>query len=765
MRDSRRKEQIILGFVLAAATFAVFGQTLGYGFVFDDQAYVVENRHVHALTAENLRWAFTGVHGANWHPVTWVSHMIDCELYGLKPAGHHLSNLLWHAANVLLLFGLLLRMTGSVWKSGFVAGLFAVHPLHVESVAWVAERKDVLSTFFWIATTWAYVRYAERPGVGRYVPVVVLFALGLMSKPMLVTLPFVLLLLDYWPLRRYRAFKVQSSKFKAGAQITDTQHLTPDTGSKSTSTRMIVLEKAPLFALAAASSIVTYWAQQKQGTVMTADWIPLGLRAENALVSYVKYALKMFWPSGLAAYYPHPKGSLPIWQVVGSAVLLVLITVFVIRAGKPRPYLVVGWLWYVGALVPVIGLVQVGGQAMADRYTYVPLIGLFIMAAWGIPDFLKGQKRRSDTPTPHTPTLAALAILVVSALAAGAFLQARHWESNLTLFARAVEVTSGNALAHNNLGLALAERGSTREAIRHYREAIRINPQYADAHYNLANTFARQGRNDEAAAEYSEALRIDPGHRNASLGMANLLAGQGKGERAAAYYAEALERNPEDAEAHYNLGVILARQGKTDEAVSHYEDAIRIDPDYAEAHNNLGMLFLERGEIDEAISHLTEALRIKPNYAKAHYNLGMALANRGELDEAITHFSEAAKISPDYAEAHNNLGSALAARGRIQEAADHFSRALEIKPRFAEAHLNLGMALSSLGNLDEAVSHYSEAARIKPDYADAHKNLAVALYLQGKYAEAWKEVDLCRKYGGTLHPDFVRALSQKMAEP
>jgi len=679
--------------VTAAAYWPVFGN----GFVFDDVPYLVENPNLRdGFTADAVQWAFTSFRCANWHPVTWLSAMLDVSLFGLSPAGHHAVNLLFHLANTVLLLLLFRRITGSLWKSAFVAGLFALHPLHVESVAWIAERKDVLSTLFWLLGIWAYVRYAEKPSVRRYVLVAAIFALGLMAKPMLVTLPIVLLLLDFWPLRR---LSLGGSAKKGGP--------TP---------AKLILEKAPLLALSAASSLITYFAQQSIGAVVQLQKFPIGLRIENALVSYVAYVWKMIWPAGLAAYYPYPAHGIPAWQALGAALVLVGVSVFVFRQAKSRPYLAVGWLWYLIALMPVIGIVQVGEQSMADRYTYVPLIGIFLMIAWGVKangrstsaqasadkggERASGRSRTTQSPSlpvTQSPILSGIAVVVLAALGVCTSLQARYWQSDYTLFLRAVNVTSDNKLARNNLGIQLEAQGKPDEAIVQYQKALEIDPNYADARLDLGNALFSQGKVEEAVKEYSAILKADPENKKASIGVANALAKKGRGDVAASEYAKILESDPNNADAHYNLGLMLSKQGKLDEAAEHYRKALDINPNYAKAHNNLGTLLTQQNKPDEALPHYQEAIRIKPDYAEAHCNLGIVLAGQG--------------------------------------------------------------------NVPEAAQHFLAAVRIKPDYAEAHASLALAYFLTERYAEAWKEVRLAERYGIPPDPRFLRALSEKMPEP
>jgi Tfp pilus assembly protein PilF len=578
----------------------------------DDPAYISENPQVAAgLTWQGLVWAFTTGHADNWHPLTWLSHMLDVQLFGVTPGPHHLTNVVLHIANTLLLFGLLHRMTGQVGRSAVVAGLFGVHPLHVESVAWVAERKDVLSTLFGLLTLWGYVAYVRQPRVARYLVVVLLLALGLMAKPMLVTLPFVLLLLDFWPLGRLAGGAGTAGRPESAALIDPRSAL------------KVVWEKVPLLGLTLASSIVTFVAQQRGGAVIGFEVLPLGQRVANALVSYVAYIGKMLWPTRLAVIYPYPH-SLPIWWVIGSLLGLIGVSVLVIRAARRAPYLPVGWLWYLGTLVPVIGLVQVGIQSMAaDRYTYVPLIGLFIILAWGIPDLLTRWSYRHIA----LPIGAGLVLVACSITAS---VQVQYWKNRTALWERAVDVTKGNYLAHNNLGNVLAQMGKTDEAIAHYAEALRIKPGLAEAHNNLGFTLAGRGRADEAMTHYAEALRIKPDY----------------------------------VEARSNLGVALATQGRVDEAIQELREALRMAPNDAEVHANLAEMFVRKGQVTESARHYSEAIRLNPGDPDTHFRLGLILADQGKLEDAARHFEAAVTLNPRFQRARQALDDLTSRRSR-----------------------------------------------------------------------------------------------------
>jgi len=546
--NNRRKEFIIkhrdilvcLFFVMA--TLAVYWQVQTCNFVFDDIQYVTGNRHIQEdFTLENIIWAFTTIHASNWHPLTWLSHMLDHHFYGMNSGWHHLTNLFLHIANTLLLFLVFRKMTGCLWQSGFVAGLFALHPLHVESVAWVSERKDVLSTFFWMLTMWSYIWYVENPVVHRYILVVLFFALGLMSKPMLVTLPFVLLLLDFYPLNRVQFKQVDGS---ANAQ------------RKSIALHLI-LEKIPLFVLVVMSSAVTFYAQKKGGAVGSLEIYPFKVRIANALVSYVKYIGKMIYPSKLAVLYPHP-GMLPWWNIVGACILLVSISFLAIRIVKQSPYFAVGWFWYLGTLVPVIGLVQVGRQSMADRYTYVPLIGIFIIIAWGLPELVAQWRYRNIW-------LATLGTVVLTILMAMTWKQVGYWKNSITLFEhtlKILKITSNNDVAHYNLGKYLEKQGRTAEAIEHYLQALQIKPDFVEAHNNLGLALEKQGRIEEAIEQYLQALRIKPDNEKAHNNLAIAFFRKGNIEGAIAHFREALRINPDQNDIKYNLKQVLMMQQK-----------------------------------------------------------------------------------------------------------------------------------------------------------------------------------------------------------
>jgi len=572
--------------VLAAITFAVFGQTLHHEFVnYDDDDYVYANPVVaQGLTRKGIAWAFTHVHASNWHPLTSLSHELDCQLYRLNPGGHHLTSVLLHIATVIALFLVLRAMTGALWRSAFVAAVFAIHPLRVESVAWVAERKDVLSGLFFMLTIGAYVRYARRPWLlARYGLVVLLFALGLMCKPMLVTLPLILLLLDYWPLQR---------KESAGK---------------------LALEKLPLLALSAVSCAVTLLVQHE--AIQSTGVFSLPVRFVNALLACEIYLRQMIYPAGLAAYYPYSRHGVPGLETAIAAMLSAVFSVVAWRMRRTQPWLLTGWAWYLVMLIPVVGIVQVGGQAHADRYTYLPQIGIYVGLTW-----LVAKWRLSRV------ALTGLMAGVLAVLMACAWKQSAYWQNSESLWTHTLACTTDNCLANYNLGLALEYKGRLNEAINHYRMAVEINPNYAEAHNNLGTALFQQGKTDAAIPHFQEALKI----------------------------------KPHFADAHYNLGNALLQNGDADEAITQFQAAVQIDPGYAPAHNNLGDALLQKGSLEEAIAQYQTALQINPDNANAHANLGIAFQQIGRMDEASTHLEKALQIDPAKPAFQNNLAWFLA---------------------------------------------------------------------------------------------------------
>jgi tetratricopeptide (TPR) repeat protein len=578
---SKNKRILMISIFLASATLLAFWQVNNCDFIsYDDPNYVTENHQVqHGITLEGIRWAFTTNQSSNWHPVTWISHMLDVQLFGLQPRWHHLTNLLFHIANTLLLFFVLHRMTKARWESAFVAALFALHPLHVESVAWVAERKDVLSTFFWMLTMGAYCLYVERPGLQRYLLVVLFFALGLMSKPMLVTLPVVLLLLDYWPFRRFQqTTSEQEIRTAVNKPVSGDKQKGKSLKKHSTYQwaliRPLLREKIPLVALTVLSSIVTYSVQQKGGAMQV---LPLSALVSNAFVSYVAYIAKTIWPSDLAIFYPYPL-SLPAWQVLGSVLLLTAITITVIWKSVRIPYLAMGWLWYAGTLVPVIGFVQVGVQARADRYTYVPLIGLFIIVAWGISELSQNWRYRKEA-------LIASSIAALACFCIVSWTQVRYWQNSFTLFDHALNVTDNNYIAYFNRGSVNSRLGNYRQAIADYDKAIEINPLNVDGYNNRGNAYSRLGNYRQAIGDYDKAIEVNPNNIDVYNNRGNTYLLLGNYNQAIGDYDKALSMDPKNAKVYHNRGLAYSRLGNNMQAIEDLKTAARLG--YQAAQNTL----------------------------------------------------------------------------------------------------------------------------------------------------------------------------------
>ena len=609
-RGSFRRIDLLVTLGLVAVTLAIYGQVLTHQFInYDDDNYIWNNPIViDGLTLNGIRWAFTTFHSASWHPLTWLSHMLDSQVFGLNAGGHLLVNALIHSANTFLLFLFLKRVTGATWRSAIVAALFALHPLHVESVAWAAERKDTLSTFFGLLCLLAYVRYVERPSWWRYAFVAGWLALGLMAKAMLVSWPFILLLLDYWPFRRLEYRPVDWIKGFAKAWL------------------RLFREKVPLFCLAAASMVLTYIAQVRWGAVADLRDVSLPWRLAHALVSYAKYLLLTFWPQGLVIYYPSSPHVAPAWEWGAALLLLSTITAVALRSARSRPYLIVGWLWFLGMLVPVIGLVRAGDQAIADHFTYFPLVGLFIALVFGLADLAKTWRLGRVS----IATAAAVIILLLAFLTT---VQISRWRDSETLYRYVLSVSPNNAVVQNNLGSALGERGKHVEAIPHFAEAVRIRPNYFDA---LTN--------------WGQALRE-----------------QGKAAEAVGFFQRALKLKPDSGKTHWQLGVALEDQQKHDEAMQQFYEAIKLAPRDFVMRANFGWKLAAQGKLAEATEQLNEALRLDPNSAEAHHNLGLVLFASGKEEEGIREFSTAIRLKPDLTVARDSLERAQAQINARQE--------------------------------------------------------------------------------------------------
>jgi tetratricopeptide (TPR) repeat protein len=650
----RKRPNIWVCLILATLILAVYSQVIHYDFVsLDDTVYVTANRHVKSgISPEGFLWSFRTTDCGNWHPLTWLSHMVDVESYGLHAGSHHLTNVLFHTVNTLLLFFLLRSMTGALWSSVFVAAFFALHPLHVESVAWISERKDVLSTFFGLLTLISYMRYTQQRSRSGYMLVLLFFMLGLMVKPMLVTLPFVLLLLDYWPLGRIKI----SSTFRL--QSSDQQF----------SVFSLLSEKIPFFLFTAASCVVTYYAQQSGGAVMTFDTLPLGLRVSNAVVSYVAYIGKAFWPVHLAIFYPYPD-SYAVWKIAAAAVLLTGVFILVIMQIRRRPYMAVGWLWYFGTLVPVIGLVQVGNQALADRYTYIPLIGLFILIAWGATDIF-GRWRINRIFSAVT------AVILILALSAVSNMQVRHWANNITLFSHAVKVTRNNYLAHLSLGKALYDAGRDRQARQHYTDALRINPNSTHAHVNIGSGLLAQGKIGEAMDHFNKAVQLNPDFAEAHNNLGLALVRIGKIENSIPHFRQALKINPEFTNAMINLNVATAINDKINRAVRCMRASLRIDPLGADFDSKMVELSSRKRDVFYAVEKYRKALSKQPGFIELdRKNPAAVAAVMQEYEGLLPLLLEKIKLQSTGAEAYYHVACIYARKGRFHESNKWINRA------------------------------------------------------------------------------------------
>jgi tetratricopeptide (TPR) repeat protein len=617
---------ILAALALVALTLCVFLPVRHFDFVnWDDPGYLTENPVVQGgLSWSNAAWAFTTTHEPYWHPVTWLSHMLDVSLFGMDPGWHHVTNLVIHLGSTLILFAVLRRMTRETWKSAFVAAIFAVHPLHVESVAWLAERKDVLSTLFLAATIWLYVRYVERPGIARYLAVVIAYAFALMAKPMVVTLPLALLLLDVWPLGRV---------------------------SRSQGWLKAIVDKVPLLIMAIGTSVTTVIVQKNVGAVAGLNALPLRSRLANALAGYITYLWRTIWPAHLAAFYP--LHAYPWWVTVLCALLLGVLTAVAFLLRARQPYLLVGWLWFVIAVAPVIGLVQAGEQATADRFMYVPMVGLTLIAAWGGSGLLRriGVGARG---------IAIVSLTLIAASALTARVQAGYWVDSLTLWQHAAQVTDGNYVAYEKMGEAFRDRGQFDQAAANYEQSLRLappgSPVYdATIQNSLGLVRIRQGRADEAAAHFAEAVRLNPGFAEAQSNFGNALAAQGRYDEAIEHYRAALAIKPDFQEALIGTGGSLVRAGRPAEAVAPYREALRIDPQSPQAHNGLGSALSLLHRDDEAMAEFNRALELKPDLPSAHLNIAIVLLRRGDVEGARRRLETALSIDPSYEPARNVL--------------------------------------------------------------------------------------------------------------
>ncbi len=651
---------LAIGLLIIATTLVYFPVMDAEFIDLDDDVYVTDNPWIQqGLNWASISWAVTSFREGVWNPMTWISFMVDFELFGLNPAGYHLTNLVLHVGSVVLLVGVLYRMTGAFWPSLMVAALFALHPLNVESVAWVTERKNVLSTWFWMLSLWAYLEYMRKPVWQHYVGILGFLILGLMSKQVLVTLPCVLLLLDCWPLGRlgenWRAFR---------------EHLP-----------RLVLEKLPLFTTVIGAGLLTLIAADWDDALPGLERLSLGARLANAPLAYALYLKKMAWPTSLTVFYPHPGETMSPLAVAGAILVLAAISLGVWWRRQSR-YLVVGWLWYLGTLVPVSGLIQVGGQSMADRHTYIPAIGIFIMLIWGVAELAQALRLRSAWPA-----MAGLCLVVSMTVAAHR--QVGYWKDSITLFEHTVSVTDDNYLVYNNLGTALLERGRVDAAVESFRRVLEMRPHSDRGLYNMALVLRAQGKMEEAAHHLARAIQSNPNMAEAYNNLGIILAAQERPEDAITLFREAIAINPRLEQGHTNLGTALISQGLVNEALVHFRNAVGLNPYKAKFHNNLGAVMDLQGRSREALSHYQRALELSPDSVLTYLNMGKTYMNLGNLDEAAIHFAEAIRIESDLVDAHFHLGLVKASQGRFQEAIVRFQKVLRLDPAHPEAQQNL----------------------------------------------------------------------------
>ena len=685
--------EVLVCLFLVLVTLVVYLQVGTFEFInYDTDLYVYDNRQVKAgFTKTSIAWAFTTFHAYNWHPLTWLTHMVDVQLFGMDSGRHHLTNVFIHIMNTLLLFGILRRMTGDLWQSSLVAALFAIHPLHIQSVAWVAERKDVLSTFFGFLAVGSYLQYVRGRRLGWYMPVLISFVLSLMCKPMLVTLPFVLLLLDYWPLKRLH-FQMHREGSSASLQMPTKVYL--------------VVEKIPLFIFSTVSCIITFYAQRAGGSIASTDLFPLHIRVINALNSYIGYIGKMFWPSKLSIIYPYNKIFLS-WQIWASCLLMVSISLLAIKYYKSRPWFLVGWLWYLGTLVPVIGLVQVGSQALADRYTYVPLIGLFIIIAWGLHELSQRWRYKE------------LCFVIILLAISGTLMvvsrqQVRYWKNGVTLFKHAINVTENNSYAQNILGHGLLMEGKIIDAIKHLKRSSEANPRYSKVHNNLGVALAQQGDTEGAINCFQNALQINPNY----------------------------------ADAHNNLGVALRGKGQTALAANHFSAAIRLSPAYAEAYNNLGILLLNQGKYKTASTYFKKALEENPDFIRARENLKRVSTDIEEFQKDITILQLERKKQPRNAQICLDLGNLYKQHGDLSAAAKQYQNALSLQPDLLPALKNLAIIQAARGKYDNAIELFEDIIVRKSESVEPYYYIAAIYSRQGKINQSihWLKKAVAKGY-------------------
>ena len=686
----QKHPKTILCLALCILTIAAYWPVKNYPFInYDDGPYVYDNSHVKSgLSIQNIIWAFDIAADEDkhyWHPLTSISHMIDIQLFGLNPHMHHLSNLFFHTLNTILLFLVFSLMTGDAWKCFFMATLFAIHPMNIESTAWIAERKNLLSTMFWMLTMLAYIFYAKKPAFSRYLLVFLAFGCGLLAKPILVVLPFVLLLMDFWPLKRTKWADVINTRNNH-----DNIVLPKSTFGKMSNSHLI-LEKTPLLLLSFMTFYLSMVTLQGKSEVINTAIVPLMLRIENAIVSYVIYLKKMIWPIDLAFFYPFPD-AVPTWQTIGAIIFLCLMTYLATIRLKTKPYLIIGWLWFLGVLFPASGLIQ-GGHwpALADRWAYVPLIGIFIIFAWGVPDILpKWRYRRTVLSVSATCLIIFFLCVTRNQLA--------YWADSYTLFNRAIAVTENNFLAYSLVGKELIKTEDYKTAEKYFLTALRIKPDYADTRHDIGHVAYQNKEYDKALKYYRQALLFRPSDAKIMCIIADLLIKNGNLDEAIDYYSEALVLNPSVPDIYNKIGMVFYIKQAYEKARQKFKMAVRLNPEFYEAYYNLGLVALKQGKLNDALNNYKEAISINPNYTDALKSLGDLLFSRGHMADAFKYYSQVVQINPEDAKTHYNIGVILYQQRQIQAADDHFYKAVQLDASYEKARVALAMTRNILGS-------------------------------------------------------------------
>jgi protein O-mannosyl-transferase len=690
-------QQTFIYFFLITVILAVYWQVTSFEFInLDDPLYVIGNQSIrHGINPESIKWAFSSVeYASNWHPITWISHALDIQFFGMNPGMHHLTNVIFHIVNTILLFIVLEKMTGALWRSAVVAALFALHPLHVESVAWISERKDVLSTFFWLLTMLGYIWYIQQRTVLRYLVVILSYILGLLSKPMLVTLPFILLLLDYWPLNRLETIQKVDIRSSHGNDIV---------GSGGWWSRLstLILEKIPLILCALISCGVTFYAQLSSGAVNSLEKIKLIIRIANAIISYVVYLEKMVWPIKLAVFYPYPEIINP-FEALLCTLFLLIITTLILIAARNLPYLAVGWVWYLVTLIPVIGIVQVGAQQLADRYTYISLVGIFIIVVWGFTDILTRWRYGKVV-------LGVLSAFVFTLLMITTWEQLGTWKDSETLFRHALAVTKNNYLAHNNLGVAISTRGDIEGAIWHYRQAIKIKPNYIRACDNIGFKLFDEKKYNEALNQFQECLKIDPENSITHIGLGDTLMATSSFTGAIRSYTEALRINPNHTEVYSKLGLAYLKKGNFQDSIKYCQKALMIEPDDGIAIKVLEVANIAQLRIEGSILELVKSLQTQPENPEIHYKLGDIYQQQGKYDEAIFQLQKAISINPTYSQAMYKLVVVYSDLQDYTNALSMLQKMRLLQPANPEIYYNIACIYAKQNKVSDSISWLKQA--------------------------------------------------------